>query len=68
MTGISQQAIENEIVKIIKKENEMFTQNAQQKEKHNIIKITKDLITKSSGTFAAQKRYFYFYVHLIYKF
>ncbi len=55
MTGISQQAIENEIVKIIKKENEMFTQNAQQKRKTQYYQNNKDLITKSSGTFAAQR-------------
>ncbi len=55
MTGISQQAIENEIVKIIKKENEMFTQNSQQKRKTQYYQNNKDLITKSSGTFAAQR-------------
>ncbi|NDO46561.1 DNA primase [Clostridium sp. ASF356] len=55
MTGISQRAIENEIIKIVKKENEVFAQNAQQKRKTQYYQNNKDLITKSSGIFAAQK-------------
>lgn len=55
MTGISQQAIENEIIKIVKKENELFAQNAQQKKKTQYYQSNKDLIIKSSGLFAAQK-------------
>lgn len=55
MTGISQQAIENEIVKIVKKENELFAQNAQQKRKTQYYQNNKNLITKSSGIFAAQR-------------
>ncbi len=59
MTGISQQAIENEINKIINKENDVFAQSAYQKRNTQYYQKNEEVKTKSHGLFAAQKDILY---------